>query len=94
MWKLIELDEAEMLIAEYKYERISIQTLQKSIQYLPQIDTEDLRKCFLKEVEEEIEKMIEEYENEQKRISKWSSLHYDLSMYIKTLQELLQKFKS
>ena len=55
---------------------------------------EDLRKSILKEVEEEIEKMIEEYENEQKRISKWSSLHYDLSMYIKTLQELLQKFKS
>ena len=50
---------------------------------LPQID-----------IVSEIEKMIEEYENEQKRISKWSSLHYDLSMYIKTLQELLQKFKS
>lgn len=92
--KLIELDKVEMLIAEYKYERISIQTLQKSIQSLPQIDIEDLRKSILKEVEEEIEKMIEEYENEQKRISKWSSLHYDLSMYIKTLQELLQKFKS
>ena len=81
--KLIELDKVEMLIAEYKYERISIQTLQKSIQSLPQID-----------IVSEIEKMIEEYENEQKRISKWSSLHYDLSMYIKTLQELLQKFKS
>lgn len=54
-----------------------------SIKSLPQID-----------IVWEIEKMIEEYENEQKRISKWSSLHYDLSMYIKTLQELLQKFKS
>ena len=57
--KLIELDKVEMLIAEYKYERISIQTLQKSIQSLPQID-----------IVSEIEKMIEEYENEQKRISK------------------------
>ena len=50
--KLIELDKVEMLIAEYKYERISIQTLQKSIQSLPQID-----------IVSEIEKMIEEYEN-------------------------------
>lgn len=59
-----------------------------------EINRTDTKTYSQEEVEEEIEKMIEEYENEQKRISKWSSLHYDLSMYIKTLQELLQKFKS
>ncbi len=99
MWKLIDAKILENLFFEKALfsrwdDTVMYIDLKDEILKLPQIDTEDLRKCFLKEVEEEIEKMIEEYENEQKRISKWSSLHYDLSMYIKTLQELLQKFKS
>ena len=89
MWKLIELDAVEKFIQDFRnpfWEMIDGDTqdlLIRLLNSLPQID-----------IVSEIEKMIEEYENEQKRISKWSSLHYDLSMYIKTLQELLQKFKS
>lgn len=89
MWKLIEVDAVEKFIQDFRnpfWEMIDGDTqdlLIRLLNSLPQID-----------IVSEIEKMIEEYENEQKRISKWSSLHYDLSMYIKTLQELLQKFKS
>lgn len=85
MWKLIELDEALKIWLQFinQYETFRVAEFTRKINSLPQID-----------IVSEIEKMIEEYENEQKRISKWSSLHYDLSMYIKTLQELLQKFKS
>ncbi len=85
MWKLIELDAVMKILKEHypdAFEWVLYDFIFK-IKALPQID-----------IVWEIEKMIEEYENEQKRISKWSSLHYDLSMYIKTLQELLQKFKS
>ena len=89
MWKLIEVDAVEKFIQDFRnpfWEMIDGDTqdlLIRLLNSLPQID-----------IVKELEKMIEEYENEQKRISKWSSLHYDLSMYIKTLQELLQKFKS
>lgn len=83
--KLIELDEALKIWLQFinQYETFRVAEFTRKVSSLPQID-----------IVSEIEKMIEEYENEQKRISKWSSLHYDLSMYIKTLQELLQKFKS
>ncbi len=83
--KLIELDEALKIWLQFinQYETFRVAEFTRKINSLPQID-----------IVKELEKMIEEYENEQKRISKWSSLHYDLSMYIKTLQELLQKFKS
>ena len=89
MWKLIEVDAVEKFIQDFRnpfWEMIDGDTqdlLIRLLNSLPQID-----------IVKELEKMIEEYENEQKRISKWSSLHYDLSMYIKTLQGLLQKFKS
>lgn len=83
--KLIELDETLKIWLQFinQYETFRVAEFTRKINSLHQID-----------IVKELEKMIEEYENEQKRISKWSSLHYDLSMYIKTLQELLQKFKS
>lgn len=90
MQKLIELDAVLKLLQEYPSSNTN-----KIIHWLPEpIDTEDLKKSILKEVEGEIDKMIEE----RSKLIWLSDIFWSPRLAwkasIHALQELLQKFKS
>lgn len=98
MWKLIDAKILENLFFEKALfsrwdDTVMYIDLKDEILKLPQIDIEDLRKGFLKEVEEEIEGMIE---NVKIIDEEWDDNISEIvrRAVVWTLQELLQKFKS